>query len=159
MLITVSLFMSCQSPSEKAAAYNDIIISKQETIINAFDSLEFSFRQYKKDKMENNHSILKGEIAKGLLALDAIQGFQKDESLLNGTKDLFSTYNEIVDHDYKRIMNLLLIPDSSFTTDDQQQLFDIQTKIKNDIDTAHDDFLKIQATFGKNHNIIFDEEE
>ncbi len=159
LLFSLVAINSCQSPATEAMKYNDQIVNHQVLIIDAIDSLENSFRDYKTERMNRFYSNLTQQVQNGTAALEKMNDFEGDKSLLEGAKTLFSTYQQVTQDNYPQIIKILSLPDSSFTREDQQNLFDQQTIINDKLKEAHQNFLEIQNEFGKNHQLTFSQQE
>lgn len=138
--------------------YNDGIIDHQVKIIDAIDSLENSFEDYRIDKMKLYRNRLDTEISQGISFLNSVGSYDDDASLIASAKILFETYKQLSDHDYPIIIEVLSMPDSLFSEQDQQRLFDQQTIVNDKITKAHNDFLVKQKAFGKRHHLVFTQE-
>lgn len=154
--LSILILSSCSnSEAIEARDYNDQIINHQIEIIDAIDSLENSFSNYNIEKMEFFQYRLRNKIRDGVELANSLTAINKDESLKIGTQNLFAVYQNLSENEYPKIIQILSMPDSTYTDSDQQRLFDQQTKIKGITDEAHESFLEIQAEFGKKHNLNF----
>ncbi len=155
--LIVLFITACESRSEKAAVYNDAIIDHQISIIEAFDRLDSSFNQYDADEMDYSYLMLEAEIKTGLRILDTIGGFGKDTLLLDAARDLFHFYDEMADKEYVELIDLLKIPDSLYTSEDQTHAFNLNANINMKFNEAHEQFISAQKHFGGQFNVEFDE--
>ena len=135
--------------------YNDGIIEHQISIIDAIDSLENSFSDYKMEHMNTKYVILQQKVDSSIHFLDGLSDFEGDSALLISARSLFGNYKQVTENNYPVIIEILSMPDSVFTEKDQQRLFDQQSIVNDQISKAHQDFLNEQNDFGKRHNLVF----
>ncbi|WP_306641644.1 LIC11966 family surface protein [Sanyastnella coralliicola] len=151
------ILTSCESRSEKAAAYNDSLIEQQAYVLSALNELDSSLNKIDTTHIDEAYQILQGRIVESLRAVDEIGAFNKDESLYNATRELIQGYEGIVDGPYAELIDLISLPDSMFTPSKQLRAFEVEDDIINGVENLHNSFTKKQATFGVKYNVIFEE--
>lgn len=160
-IISVGIWIAlsgCSSRAERAAEYNDSIISYQKSIIDALvqmDSL-FADSNTTKDKLGYSYANLQSRVKLAILALDSIGPFQKDPSLQISARDLFRNYEELVDHDYKKLVEIKLLPVESVSMEVVDSNLAIQNHIHLQSKIAQDKFLNAQLDFGKKFHLEFE---
>ena len=152
-------FASCNNQSEKAADYSDEIIIHQIEIIDAIDSLKTSFRKYNKDDMSYAYVDLQKSVSDGMRKVNGLKPFAKDSIYLNEAKVLFKTYESLSENEFPMIIELLNIPDTSFTTNNQTTVFKLQGQINDQLNEAHERFMAAQEDFGKKFKVEFEDPE
>jgi len=158
VLSLIAIFISaCDSRSEKAADYNDTLIDHQISIIQAFDRLDSSFSEYDAGEMDYSYLMLEAEIKTGLRVLDTLGGFKSDTILSSSALELFEFYEKVADTEYVQLMELLNIPDSLYTSENQSEAFNIHATINNQFKEAHRNFIAAQKQFGKKFNVEFED--
>ena len=78
---------------------------------------------------------------------------------MNEARVLFKTYESLSSNEFPQIIELLNIPDSSFTTENQTAVFKLQAQINENLNDAHGRFLEAQEDFGKKYKVEFEEVE
>jgi hypothetical protein len=149
---------SCQSRSEKAAGYNDSIIEYQKSIVDALVLMDstFSDTNATRDRVGYSYSNLQSRVKLAILALDSIGSFQKDPSLQLSARELFRSYEELVDEDYKKLVEIKLLPAESVNVAIVDSNFAIQSHIHLQSKIAQEKFLQAQEEFGKKFHLEFE---
>lgn len=148
----------CSSRAERAAEYNDSIINYQKSIIDALvqmDSL-FADSNATRDKLGYSYANLQSRVKLAILAIDSIGPFQKDPSLQISARDLFRNYEELVDHDYKKLVEIKLLAPESVSMEVVDSNLAIQNHIHLQSKIAQDKFLNAQLDFGKKFHLEFE---
>lgn len=154
-LLTIA---GCSSRAERAAEYNDSIIGYQKSIIDALvvmDSI-FADSNATKDKLGYSYANLQSRVKLAILALDSIGPFQKDPSLQLSARELFRSYEELVDYDYKKLVEIKLLPVESVSMAVVDSNLTIQNHIHLQSKIAQDKFLNAQLDFGKKFHLEFE---
>ena len=158
-LFLLALLSSCNSASEKAATYSNEIIQHQIEIIDAIDSLKTSFRDYKGQEMDYAYINLQKSIKDGLRKLDNLPIHKNDSTYHHEAELLFKTYESLSENQIPQIIELLNVPDSSFTPDHQNQVFMLQSDINLLLEASHDRFIEAQVEFGQKYGVEFEQAE
>ena len=154
--LVATLVVGCNSKSEEAAAYNDRLIAQQEYILDALNELDSTLNALDTTRIDDAYHILRGRIREGLRQVDSIGTFQKDESLQAATIELFKGYDEIVAGPYQRLIELMELPDTSFTQVEQKRALMLEDEIIEGVESLHQDFILRQNDFGERYNIVFE---
>ncbi len=118
IVLILSFIFACNSLTDEAINYNDAIISKQQTIVNLFNSLDSSFSDTIHKTFVTHYEKLKTEIEQQLNTIDtAIKPFNGSDDFKNAYKELLKSYNEVVNNEYKQLVDWYSLPDSLFTED------------------------------------------
>lgn len=158
LLLAIPLFFtSCEPRSKKAAEYNDRIIEHQIEISNAFDALDTTFNEYVAEEMDYAHLMLRSKIETGQRVLDTLGGFKDDETLLNAARKLFTFYDKVSSQEYVEMINIMKIPDSLYTQQDQEEASRVEDAIIEQFQLAQDEFTSAQEQFGESYNVVFEE--
>ena len=155
----IALFaQACTSPAERAAGYNDRIIGEQKAIVDdlAFMDSTFSDTNATKEWVGLNYANLQAQVKRSILALDSIGPFQTDPSLQLSAKELFRTYEALVDFEYKKLVEIKLLPAESVDIAIVDSNLAIQDRISIQSRIAQERFYKAQEEFGKKYNIEFE---
>lgn len=150
------LVAGCESRSEQAAAYNDAIIARQIKIVDAFNQMDSVMNEMDEKEIDNSYYILRGKVKEGIKALDTLGTFQGDSTLYIASKALFEGYDTLVETHYAALIDLILLPDSQFTTVEQQKAFDEESKIVSQIEALHAAYEMHQKEFGEKFNVVFE---
>lgn len=155
----LALFLaSCSTRSEQAAEYNDSIIGYQKSIIDALVMMDSTFADSNavREKVGYSFATLQSRVKLAILALDSIGPFQKDPSLQLSARELFKNYEEMIDNDYKKLVEIKLLPAESVNVAIVDSNFAIQSHIHLQSKIAQDKFLQAQGEFGKKYHLDFE---
>lgn len=154
-LIVMMFFAACSGKDEKAGRYNDEIISYQESIVSALDMFDSLLRDTNstEDRLEYAYARLQSSVKLGILALDSIGPFQKDPSLQLAARDLFRDYEKMIDQDYKKLLEVKLLPQDQITNVIADTTYSIQQRIHTTSKVSQSRFIGLQAEFGKKYHL------
>jgi hypothetical protein len=158
LIATAIILTACQSRSEKAASYNDSIIGYQKSIIDALVLMDSTFSDTNAtiDRVGYSYANLQSKVKLSILALDSIGPFQKDPSLQLAARELFRSYEELIDNDYKKLIEIKLLPAESVNVAIVDSNFAIQSHIHLQSKIAQEKFLQAQMEFGKKFHLEFE---
>jgi hypothetical protein len=154
----VLIIASCTSRAEHAAVYNDRIIGSQKSIVDALVVMDstFSDTNSTKDWVDLNYANLQASVKRSILALDSIGPFQEDPSLQLSAKELFRSYEALVDVEYKKLVEIKLLPAESVNMAIVDSNLAVQERIFTMSKIAQERFYKAQEEFGKKYNLEFE---
>jgi len=157
-ILTVFSFTACQNRAERAAEYNDSIIQYQKSIIDAFDMMDSTFRDTNstREMVGYAYANLQSKVKLSILSLDSIGSFQKDPSLQLSARELFRAYDEMADVDYKKLVEIKLLPAESVDVAIADTNYAIQSHIHMQSKNAQEKFLRAQEEFGKKFHLEFE---
>ena len=157
-VIVVATVVSCASKSERAADYNDRIVGSQKSIVDALVVMDstFSDTNATKEWVDLNYADLQARVKRAILALDSIGPFQEDPSLQLSAKELFRSYEALVDFEYKKLVEIKLLPDISVDMAIVDSNLAVQERIFMHSKIAQERFYKAQEEFGKKYNLEFE---
>lgn len=145
---------------ESAEDYNNKIILQQKAIVEEIDNLKKAIDDYNVlpasdaiTNMDNAYDSTVFKIDSAIAFLETVEPYKDDATLLDAAKVFFTTYKQIVEDDYKQIIELYKLPDKMFTQDDQQKLDDLLNSTKVELEKSFDKFLKAQKEFSKKNNL------
>jgi len=149
---------ACSSRADRAAKYNDSIIVRQRTVIDSFEKMDSVFRDTTatKESVDFHYADLQREVKLSILALDSIGPFQQDPSLQLAAKNLFRTYETIIDKDYKSLKNIKLLSADQISQEIADSSLSIQSRVHLVSTQAQEKFLTTQMEFGKKFNLEFE---
>jgi len=156
LLACAICFLSCTTRSDKAASYNDSIIAQQTEIIEAFDQMDSVMSTLNNEEMESTYLIVRGKVKEGLKSLDTLGAFEKDDALLQASRDLFRGYDRLMQNEYSELLEIIQLPDSAITTNVQQEAFGLESDIVMTMKTLHTDYELKQRSFGEKYNVVFE---
>lgn len=156
---SVILLASCMNKAKEAAEYNDHIIDYQDQIILAFDRLDSVLKDSLAEEQQIDYTFIKLQetVKHGLLVIDSIGPFKRDPIYQKATRDLFATYDQIVEDDYRKFIQFLTLPDSLYTQQHQDSAVMLRDRIRENFDLATNKFIVAQEMFGKKYNIQFEQ--
>lgn len=157
-VLAVLFMVSCASRSERAADYNDRIVSSQKAIVDALVVMDstFSDTNATKEWVDLNYASLQACVKRSILALDSIGPFQEDPSLQLSAKELFRSYEALVDVEYKKLVEIKLLPAESVNVAIVDSNLAVQERIFMQSKVAQERFFKAQEEFGKKYNLEFE---
>ena len=157
-VIIAAVAVSCASKSERAADYNDRIVGTQKSIVDALVVMDstFSDTNATKEWVDLNFADLQARVKRAILALDSIGPFQEDPSLQLSAKELFRSYETLVDFEYKKLVEIKLLPDQSVDMAIVDSNLVVQERIFMQSKIAQERFYKAQEEFGKKYNLDFE---
>jgi len=157
-VIIAVVAVSCASKSERAADYNDRIVGTQKSIVDALVVMDstFSDTNATKEWVDLNFADLQARVKRAILALDSIGPFQQDPSLQLSAKELFRSYETLVDFEYKKLVEIKLLPDQSVDMAIVDSNLVVQERIFMQSKIAQERFYKAQEEFGKKYNLEFE---
>jgi hypothetical protein len=147
--------MGCKNRAQRAGEYNDSIIVYQKNIISALENMDSTFRDTNctADRVELAYLKLQSQVKMSIVALDSIGSFQKDPSLQLAARDLFRQYENIVDEDYKKLVEIKLLPASSVSMGVSDTNNAVQLRIHHLTKISQEKFLAVQSEFGKKYQL------
>jgi len=150
--------VACTSRAEKAANYNDRIIGQQKAIVEALVLMDsaFSDTNASKELVGYQFAHLQAQVKHAILGLDSIGPFQQDPSLQLSAKELFRSYEQFIDVDYKKLVEIKLLPAESVNVAIVDTNFAVQERIFMQSKIAQERFYKAQEEFGKKYNLEFE---
>jgi hypothetical protein len=157
-LMALLVFVSCASRSERAAEYNDRIVGTQKSIVDALVVMDstFSDTNATKEWVDLNYASLQARVKRAIIALDSIGPFQEDPSLQLSAKELFRSYETLVDVEYKKLVEIKLLPAISVNVAIVDSNLAMQERIFMQSKIAQERFYKAQEEFGKKYNLEFE---
>lgn len=157
LLMAVAI-VACTSRAEKAASYNDRIIGQQKAIVEALVQMDsaFSDTNASKELVGYQYAHLQAKVKQAILGLDSIGPFQQDPSLQLSAKELFKAYEQLIDSDYKMLVEIKLLPAESVNVAIVDTNFAVQERIFMQSKIAQERFYKAQEEFGKKYNLEFE---
>jgi hypothetical protein len=157
-LFVVTILASCASRAERAADYNDRIVNSQKSIVDALVVMDstFSDTNATKEWVDLHYADLQARVKRAILALDSIGPFQEDPSLQLSAKELFRSYEALVDFEYKKLVEIKLLPAESVNMAIVDSNLAVQERIFMQSKIAQERFYKAQEEFGKKYNLEFE---
>ena len=155
--VSVVVF-SCTSRSERAAHYNDRIIMTQKSIVDALVVMDsvFSDTNATADWIDLHYANLQAQVKRSILALDSIGPYQEDPSFQLSAKELFRFYEALVGVEYKKLVEIKLLPAEIVNVAIVDSNLAIQDRIFTQSRIAQERFFKVQEEFGKKYNLDFE---
>ncbi len=156
--ILMIAFASCSSRAEKAAGYNDRIVEHQKAIVDALVLMDSTFNDTNAtaEVVGYHYASLQAKAKHAILGLDSIGSFEEDPSLQLSARDLFRSYEQLIDFDYKKLVEIKLLPAESVNVAIVDSNFAVQERIFMQSKIAQERFYKAQEEFGKKYNLEFE---
>ncbi len=157
MLMLVG-FSACKQ--ESPAEYNDKIIAKQRLVVEKIDDLKKAIDDYYVlpedvafDRMDSAYNAAVFEIDSAITFLNNVEPFKDDASLKNAAIVLFTAYQDVVQHEYKQMIELYKLPDEDFQEEDAKTLDNLKQTSTDKLNTAFNNFVKVQKEFADKYNL------
>jgi seryl-tRNA synthetase len=133
--------VGCKNRAERAAEYNDSIIVYQKNIISALENMDSTFRDTNctAEGVGQAYFKLQSQVKTSIVALDSI--------------DLFRQYEDLVDKDYKKLLEIKLLPASSVSVGVSDTNNAVQLRIHHLTKMSQEKFLVVQSEFGKKYHL------
>lgn len=165
LLLLIGIVVAIQSCEKQSPVeYNNGIIAHQVKIVEKIDELKKAIDNYNVlppdvaiDEMNIAYDKAVFQIDSGISFIQNVEDFKGDNSLKNGAGKLFITYKEIIEGEYKSIIELYKIPDAMFTTEDSEKLEVLSEESNKKLKTAYEDFIKVQKKFEADNNLKLEE--
>lgn len=147
--------VGCRSLNEEAADYNNRVIELQRNIVDDLSLMDSTLRDPRasKERTEYHYARLQACVKHSILALDSVGSFNNDPLLLVGARSLFRAYEEMIDKDYRLLVNYKLIPPELVTLAIQDSSIAVQNEIRKLAQTAQDEFSIVQKEFAVKLNL------
>lgn len=158
--ITLIVFLqSCEQ--ESAVEYNNAIISNQQEIVYKIDNLKKAIDKYNilpQDEainlMNQAYDSVIFQIDTAISFINNVEAIKNDNGLKDAALSLFDQYKEIIEVDYKQIIELYKIPDPLFKVSDQQQLDSLLELSNQKLDDALNAFVQVHNEFSDKNNLV-----
>ncbi len=158
VLSLIFIIQACKR--ESAVDYNNRIIEHQQAIVYKIDRLKKAIDNY--DILPADEAVKVMNVAydsalfridSGLKYIKKVEDFRGDKSLRDGAENLFNDYKNIIEKDYKQIIELYKIPDEMFTKEDVQTLDSLLETSNAKLEKSFKDFKDIQKEFAKKYDL------
>jgi hypothetical protein len=149
---------ACGRKAEAAAEYNDKIISRQLSIIKAFELMDSTLRDTSAsvDRIDYAYLNLNSKIKEARLALDSIGSFQQDPSFQLSAKELFEAYEMLIEEEYRTLSDIHRIDSELVTEAVADSANAAAQRVLEKTKEIQEKFVKAQDEFGKKYNLIFE---
>jgi hypothetical protein len=146
------------SRAERAADYNDRIVGHQKAIVDALVLMDSTFSDTNStvEMVGYHYANLQANVKRAILGLDSIGSFQDDPSLQLSARELFRSYEGLIDFDYKKLVEIKLLPAESVDVAIVDSNFAVQERIFMQSKVAQERFYNAQEEFGKKYNLDFE---
>lgn len=159
-LIISSFFvviLSCNSGSESksdAVAYNDSIVSLQEDIIRHFLDLGAKFETFDSATIHASYSDLRSIVNASIEKISGFDDFEGESYFKDATGQLFSFYNDVLEKEYRVILDVLT-KGAEFITDYDTTVLDSLAAVVASKEAIQDTkFRKAQERFASQFNLL-----
>ncbi|MBN2662092.1 MAG: hypothetical protein JXR68_00460 [Bacteroidales bacterium] len=161
VLFLVAFLQSCTQ--ESAVDYNNGIIEHQQEIVYKIDNLKKAIDKYNIlpqdeaiDLMNAAYDSVIFQIDTSLSYISKVEDFNGDMSLKDAAQSLFVSYKDIIEGDYKKIIELYKIPDAMFSVSDQQALDSLLEGSNQKLDDVLTKFVAVHTEFADKNNLVIE---
>ncbi len=152
------IIVSCGKKAERAADYNNAIISHQMRIIEALDIMDSTLRDSTINDERLDYAIanLQAKVKYAVLAIDSIGPFDQDPSFQQSAKELFRSYETMADEDYAKLVAIRRLPPQAITSEVVDTNNAVLLRLHSRSEAIQNKFIKSQEEFGKKYNLSFE---
>ncbi len=153
LLVIVGLLSSCGPTPEEAAAYNDSIVTVQLEIDVKINALIESYHNYIDEDIQTTEGIEKAyndamaQVDKSIQTVAGMENFAESSELKDDATKLFGTYKSLLENEYKEMMQLYALPDSSYTQEHDEKWENLNSSSISKTKEAIELFVKAQQKF------------
>lgn len=158
IIAVIFLFAACKKQSPKQ--YNDEIITEQLKIVQKIKALSNAINDYNIlpadvaiENMNKAYDSLIFQIDTSTKFVKAMKPFKKDETLKNAALDLFNSYRDVTENNYKKVIELYKLPTNLFTEKESKELDSLKNDASEKINNAFEKFYKVQKKFADDNNL------
>jgi len=148
----LSLFISCKPSTDDAVNYNDKIVNEQILVASTIDSLNVLISNKDTTHIKNYYKELLHTIKTSSNKIDSIKDFDNQPDYNNNIKKLFKVYQDVIDNEYKNLINVCYLSDSSITKDTFNYFNFTLNQITEKISKQMKEFNTFQENFAKKYN-------
>jgi len=160
IVLVSTVFAACKEKTEydDATKYNNAIIEMQEKIYHAVDSLEIMINAdvLEIDKIKDTYDYTKSISQEVLEQIDNTSPYMNDKEFYSVAKKLFSTFDDLLDDEYLKLIKYVEKPSKQWTDQDHVLYYDIWDKLEEEIIEAENDFFDAQEKFVELNEIEFE---
>jgi hypothetical protein len=151
-------FLACGRKSERAAEYNNSIMSLQMDIIDALDLIDSTLKDtmITEERLDYAFSNAQTQVKRAVLAIDSIGSFDKDPSFEEAGRSLFRSYEALVEGDYARLVAIHQLPESAITQAVVDTSNAIVMRLQSRSEAIQEHFTRAQEEFGRKYNLVFE---
>jgi hypothetical protein len=149
LFVINALFFSCRDVNADAAEYNNRVIRLQKKITDDLSLLDSTLRDTRasKERTQYHYARVQAGVKHSILSLDSVGSFNNDPLLLLGARNLFRSYEKIIDEDYRRLIEFKHLPAEAVTLAIQDSSIEVQNEIRKASQMAQDEFILVQKEF------------
>jgi hypothetical protein len=148
----ILLFISCTPSKEEAVDYNDKLVNEQILVATSIDSLNELISNKDTIQIKNCYNDLLNTITKSTNKIDSMNDFDNNSDYKNYIKKLLQAYREIIENEYKNLINICYLPDTLISQDTLIFFNSTLNTINNSISIQTKEFNTFQENFAKKYN-------
>jgi hypothetical protein len=146
------------SMPERAAEYNNHVARIHQDLVTQLVVMDTALAKVPADSAALESSIrqLDESIQKGLKEAESLGPFEDDVRLQISLLDWLSAYQAMTGSDYKKLIEIKLLPLDSVHVSDSDSSLVIQERLRARSRVAQDAFLNAQIEFGRLYHLEFE---
>ncbi|MBC7864140.1 MAG: hypothetical protein IAF38_14280 [Bacteroidia bacterium] len=152
ILISLILLTGCKPSSKSAAQYNDRIIGHQIKVVEIQQELNKSINAGKAEEMKTVLDKFNMKVKSEKDSIAAISEFDGKDDFKKNTLQYLGELTLLGENEYRSLVKIHEIPDSSLTREDEKKAQDLLTTIKNKTNNALKLLEEEQMKFAKDYN-------
>jgi len=149
------IFSGCDNRAQKAAAYNDQIVRVQSDLVTHLNLLDSTLNAVAIDEATAALDRFHENLLKSREALATLSAFEGDSTFLVSALTLIAEYENAASAHYPLLIDLLELPDTSFTPEVQKRAFAVEEALITHIREAHLQYERAQRSFGERYKLVF----
>ncbi|MFM7311045.1 MAG: hypothetical protein ACKOZY_10590 [Flavobacteriales bacterium] len=152
------LWYGCKSISERAAEYNSRIVSVHQAAVMRLAALDSALMMDGASDsllMSELHE-LDSVVESGLKQSEEVGPFEGDVKLQMELFDWLTTHRQFLHNDYKKLIQIKLLPLDSVQVSDSDSSLVIQERIRAQSRVAQDALVNAQNEFGRLYHLKFE---
>ena len=146
------------SVPERAAEYNNRVVKIHQELVTHLVVMDSALAKVPADSAALGIAMrrLDEELQKGLKSTESLGPFEEDVRLQIGLYDWLSAYQYMTHSDYKKLIEIKLLPLDSVNNADSDSSLVIQERLRAQSRVAQDAFLNAQVEFGRLYQLEFE---
>lgn len=157
LLLLTFVFVSCKNKIEYSSAedYNNAIVSLQEKLYSSIDSFEnyMNADEINVDKINSEYENTK-KVSKSVIKdLENMTPFEDDKDFYNSTKNLFTTFDNLLGDEYASLVKFLNKPIDGWSDSDFGVYYDTWDKLEDKIIKSENEYFEAQENFATQNKL------
>jgi len=168
MLLAIAIFISMgflfftffidgcteQREARTPVAYHDTLVVQQKRLVDHTEKLHAAIETYVQDDMDFEFEALQKQVKASELMMSNTTPYENDTVLRKGLKILLLSYQNLIENEYKQVIDLMKKPDREFNDFEQKKVDSLNRVIDSKSEKSYEDFANRVKVFRSKYNII-----